>query len=265
MDFTPALAVFDSHLHIIDPRFPLIPNNAYLPPAFSCADYRQRTSSLEVLGGAIVSGSFQGFDQDYLVAALAELGNGFVGVTQLPAEAADDTVLELDRAGVRAVRFNIKRGGSEHIRHLDRMARRVHELAGWHIELYVDSSQLDPLLPTLNRLPAVSIDHLGLSRSGWRSLLQLVECGARVKASGFSRGDLNIVDAVRQITDINPNALMFGTDLPCTRAPRPFGEDDLRVLYDALDDGLRHKVFVENALDFYRPAAGDQPRPRPQS
>jgi predicted TIM-barrel fold metal-dependent hydrolase len=32
-------AVFDAHLHIIDPRFPLVPNKGYLPPAFTVADY----------------------------------------------------------------------------------------------------------------------------------------------------------------------------------------------------------------------------------
>ncbi len=33
-------------------------------------------------GGAIVSGSFQGFDQRYLIASLQALGKGFVGVAQ---------------------------------------------------------------------------------------------------------------------------------------------------------------------------------------
>ena len=36
------------------------------------------------MGGAVVSGSFQGFDQSYLLDALDQLGPSFVGVTQLP-------------------------------------------------------------------------------------------------------------------------------------------------------------------------------------
>lgn len=36
------IAVFDAHFHIIDPRFPLVANNGYVPAPFSCADYRAR-------------------------------------------------------------------------------------------------------------------------------------------------------------------------------------------------------------------------------
>ena len=55
--------VFDAHLHIVDPRFPLVPNDGYLPPEFTVADYRRRVHDLGVCGGAVVSGSFQAFDQ----------------------------------------------------------------------------------------------------------------------------------------------------------------------------------------------------------
>src|SRR5919206_5246603 len=77
--------VFDSHLHIIDPRFPLIPNQGYLPDPFTVRDYVERTSTLDLAGGAVVSGSFQGFDQSYLIHALERLGPRFVGVTHVPA------------------------------------------------------------------------------------------------------------------------------------------------------------------------------------
>lgn len=58
--------IFDAHLHVIDPRFPLILNKGFLPDPFTAEDYLKKTSSLDVVGGAVVSGSFQGFDQDYL-------------------------------------------------------------------------------------------------------------------------------------------------------------------------------------------------------
>ena len=103
--------LFDAHFHIIDPRFPLLPNNGYLPEAFSCDDYRSRMKGYELSGGAVVSGSFQGYDQSYLLAALGELGPGFVGVTQVPATVTDEEVISLDRAGVRGVRFNLNRRG----------------------------------------------------------------------------------------------------------------------------------------------------------
>src|SRR3970040_2802313 len=107
------IIIFDSHFHIIDGRFPLVPNQGYLPDNFTCADYLERDRKLKIAGGAIVSGSFQAFDQTYLVTALEELGPTFVGVTQLPASVPDEEIMRLNAAGGRAVRFNLRRGGSE--------------------------------------------------------------------------------------------------------------------------------------------------------
>ena len=76
-----AQPVFDCHFHVVDPRFPLIPNDGYLPDAFDVQDYVRATTELEVTGGAVVSGSFQGFDQSYLLASLASSVPGYVGVT----------------------------------------------------------------------------------------------------------------------------------------------------------------------------------------
>lgn len=247
------IPVFDSHFHIIDRRFPLVPNEGYLPADFTCQDYRRRTEGVAVAGGAVVSGSFQALDQSYLLDALATLGPGFVGVTQLPASVSDREVLRLNELGVRAVRFNVKRGGSEKVEHLDSFARRVFDLARWHVELYVDSRELAGLKNTLLALPAVSIDHLGLSREGFSTLLSLVEKGVRVKATGFGRVDFEVKTALREICAANPEALMFGTDLPSTRAPRPYADEDLQLVLEALGEELGRKALYDNAAAFYSP------------
>ena len=243
--------VFDAHLHIIDPRFPLQENDGYLPPPVTVAAYRNRVGALGVAGGAVVSGSFQGFDQSYLAAALAALGPTYVGVTQIPADTTDAEIERLDRIGVRAVRFNVRRGGSADIGDADRLARRVHEIAGWHAEFYIDSSGLATLGATLERLPAISIDHLGLSADGFPELLALVESGAYVKATGFGRIDLDPADAMNRILDVNPQALMFGTDLPSTRAPRPFTDTDLSSLGELIDPIHVPNVLWHNAAELY--------------
>ena len=246
--------LFDTHLHIIDNRFPLVPNNGYLPDEFTCEDYLKRMNKYDLAGGAIVSGSFQAFDQTYLVDALHRLGPSFVGVTQLPATVSDEEILELNSAGVRAVRFNLKRGGSEEVRYLDSVARRVHELAGWHVELYIDSGELTALYDTLAALPAVSIDHLGLSREGFSTLLKLVERGVHVKATGFGRVDFDVRTALQDLFSANPESLMFGTDLPSTRAPRPYEDDDFALVIDALGAENAYRVLYDNAARFYQPA-----------
>lgn len=244
--------LFDSHFHIIDQRFPLTPNNGFLPEDMICADYRVRMKQYDLRGGAIVSGSFQAFDQSYLLDALYTLGPLFVGVTQLPSTVSDQEILDLDSAGVRALRFNLKRGGSEDVRHMDAMARRVYELAAWHVELYVDSRELAGLFDTLTSLPAVSIDHLGLAQEGFKTVLKLAENGVRVKATGFGRVDFNVPAALRELYAANPHALMFGTDLPSTRAIRPYCHDDFQLVVKTLGDEAARAVFYDNAAGFYR-------------
>lgn len=245
--------IFDAHLHVIDPRFPLVSNEGYLPEPFTTQDYLERVGSLGVIGGAVVSGSFQAFDTSYLLDALEVLGPSFIGVAQLPASVSDDEVLRLHEAGVRAVRFNIERGSSESAENLELLAKRVYEISGWHAELYASSDGLAVLEGMLRRLPSFSIDHLGLSQDGFGTLLSLVERGARVKATGFGRLDFDPSPVMREISAANPDALMFGTDLPSTRARRPFRNEDIDTVVEAVGEGLARKVLHDNAASFYGP------------
>jgi len=247
------MTLFDAHFHIIDPRFPLVPNNGFMPQKFTAADYRDRVEGLDVTGGAVVSGSFQAFDQNYLKDALAQLGSGFVGVTQIPADTSDDDILALDGAGVRAVRFNLYRGGSATLDDVDTLAHRVHEVAGWHSEFYLDAAELPELEATLAALPQISIDHLAMSDDASGALLRLVETGTVVKATGFGR--INVVDPdalMRAILGVNPAALIFGSDLPSTRAAIPFQDSDIDRIADAVGTEHADAVLDGNARRFYR-------------
>ena len=244
---------FDCHFHIIDKNFPVVPNQGFMPDAFTSEDYLDRLKAVDLCGGAVVSGSFQDFDKSYLFHALKVLGPSFVGVTQVAQTVSDQELQELNGAGVRAVRFNVKRGGSEEVLHLESMAQRVHKLVGWHTELYVDSTELADLFDTLVALPAVSIDHLGLSKAGFPTLLKLAEKGVRVKATGFGRVDFDVRSALTDLYSANPRALMFGTDLPSTRAPRPYRDDDYTLVLETLGEEKAANVFYKNAIEFYRP------------
>ncbi|MBF6183146.1 amidohydrolase family protein [Nocardia otitidiscaviarum] len=242
--------MFDAHVHIIDPRFPLIENEGYLPDPYTIADYKRRMSRFDIDGGAVVSGSFQGTDETFLRAALAELGEGWVGVINLHVDATDEEIVSLDRAGVRALRFNLKRAGGD-IVGLTMLALRAYELVGWHVELYIDGSMLGSLEPVISKLPQLSIDHMGMSDDCLPYLLNLVDRGAKVKASGFGRVAMDVGRALRRIHAVNPEALMFGSDLPGTRAGRPFLDTDITLITDAVGTDL-HRVLEDNARAFYR-------------
>ena len=205
-----------------------------------------------------MSGSFQAFDQGYLVDALTQLGPGFAGVTQLPVEVEDQEIDRLHAAGVRAVRFNVARGGSAALDDLEHLAQRVHDRAGWHAELYIDARTIDDdLARRIAALPAVSIDHLGMHEDGLPQLLRLVEQGVKVKATGFGRIDMDPAAAIRAIVDADPTALMVGTDLPSTRARRPFAPQDLDLIRGVLTPPEQSAVFWDNAAAFY--GVADQP------
>jgi predicted TIM-barrel fold metal-dependent hydrolase len=245
--------IFDAHFHIIDPAFPLVPNNGYLPPAYGVGDYLAAVASLGVMGGAVVSGSFQAFDQAYLTAALQALGPSYVGVTQLPTDVTDEEILRLHGLGVRAVRFNLYRGGSADIGAARELARRAHDLAGWHAEFYVDGKDIAELSPLLSSLPQVVIDHLGMTAAGTAALTALAAKGAKVKATGFGRVVLDVAKVAKAIAAANPHALMFGTDLPSTRARRPFVPADIDLLREALGQADAGRAFLTNAVELYRP------------
>lgn len=140
---------FDAHFHIIDDRFPLFINQGYIPPIFRINNYMKVCDSFEVLdicGGAIVSGSFQLYDQSYLTDALSTLGSKtYTAVTQLEEKINVDDILKLQQLGVGAIRYNITRGvatGVQNIEAIESQALDVFSTAKWHAEFYIDFSPL---------------------------------------------------------------------------------------------------------------------------
>jgi predicted TIM-barrel fold metal-dependent hydrolase len=246
------IPLFDAHFHIIDPQFPLQETQDFLPQPFTCDDYLQRMNGQPLAGGVVVSGSFQGFDQDSLLTALKRLGPSYVGVTQLPPSVDDATLLSLNEAGVRGMRFNLYRGGLATVGELTPFAERVHELCGWHVEIYADAPLVDRLYEMISQWPAVVINHLAFSRRASPRLLDLVQRGARIKASGFSRLQTDPLPLLRQLYAANPACLMFGTDLPLTCASRSYEQRDLQCIGDAFCEKGAKRVICDNAREFYR-------------
>lgn len=251
--------LFDSHCHIIDPRFPVVANHGYAPPPFPLDAYLAAATPLGVVAGAVVSGSFQADDQTYLADALARLGPGWAGVTQLPHDCPDAEIARLDALGVRAVRFNLFRGRVDGLDDIAALATRVHAVAGWHAEIYADAAALAPHVDELSKLPQLSIDHLGMTEAGLPVLLDLVASGCKVKATGFGRVGLDVPATLEAIARKSPAALVFGTDMPSTRAARPFRSADIDVVEQVLGVDLARKAFWDNPVALYR--AGEPAAP----
>jgi predicted TIM-barrel fold metal-dependent hydrolase len=244
--------LFDSHCHIIDHRFPIVPNQGYTPPHFPLADYLAQARPLGVVAGAVVSGSFQGNDQSYLIDALRQLGPAWAGVTQIPNDYPDAEIARLGALGVRAVRFNIFRGLIDTVDDIVALATRCHAVAGWHAEIYADAAALKPHVNRLAKLPQLAIDHLGMTEAGVPVLLDLVAAGCKVKATGFGRTKVDIPKTLELIAQKNPAALVFGTDIPSTRAQRPFLASDVDLIEKVLGPDLARRAFWDNPVELYR-------------
>ncbi len=246
------LKIFDSIFHIIDYRYKIIENEGYVPPEFLPKDYLRIMGIYDLQGGVVVSGSFQGTDIDFLKSALSMLGKRYVGVINYDPNYSDLDLINLDKLGVRAIRFNIKRGTKEIIDYIEYASKRVFDIVKWHSEIYIDSIYISTIKDKLLNIPRLVIDHLGLSKDGFNNVLDLVEKGAFVKASGFGRLDFDPIWAIKQIVKINPEACIFGSDLPSTRAKRPFSVSDINLIKGSFDEYQCESIFYKNALALYK-------------
>lgn len=262
--------IIDSHFHIIGAR-DLQPEKAFAPPPFTVDRYLQLTDRMadadrwsRVIGGVVVGGSAQ-TREETLAEALEELelearsrgfsreeGRNFIGIITGTTDLGADRVLALDAKGVRGIRFNLFKGQEIAVGDLENLARKVHDLAGWTTEVYFDVSSRPEVADLLPNLPAVAIDHLGMSAPGVDRVVELAGEGVRVKASGFGRLEFPVADALERIHAANPRALMFGTDLPGTHAARRFDRSDVDVILDVLGEWEMPRVMRDNSLAFHK-------------
>ena len=250
------MAIFDSHFHLFEPSSSINANKGFLPCTYSTAQYLKQASRFNFSGGALVSSSFQAHSNDSLTQALSKLPDTYVGVASITPDITDEEINELHKKRIRGIRINLVRTAQEHsLNNLIDLAKRVHDLKGWHTEFYAYAHQLTPIRALLYQLPAFSIDHLGVCLEGLPELYKLVERGARVKASGFGRvkfDSVKIAQVLTEINAINPNALMFGSDLPGTRSPRAFAMNDIELIRRLFHEETIEKILHANAEAFYK-------------
>ena len=69
----------------------------------------------------------------------------------------------------------------------------------------------------------------------------------KATGSAASRHD-DVAAALRAIADVNPAALLFGSDLPSTRARRAFQDEDIQLVRDVAGP----RALFANAAAVYR-------------
>ncbi|HUD33681.1 MAG TPA: hypothetical protein VMR43_11800 [Variovorax sp.] len=142
-----------------------------------------------------------------------------------PPDVDDAEIASLAAIGVRALRFDIFRGRVDSVDDVVALGTRAHRVGGWHAEIYADAAALRSHVAKLSKLPRIVIDHLGMTEEGLPVVPDLVDAGARIKATGFGRVTMDVPRALARVAERSPDARMFGTDLPSTRVRRALWRD----------------------------------------
>lgn len=274
----------DCHVHVIGPklRFPLPPDARYTPSDAPVGELSAMLKRLGLERVVIVQPSFYGTDNACMLDAIAALGLGMArGVAVLPDKVSAATIDAFTAQGVRGLRVNIATAGitsHETMRQAIEAAAATCAEAGWHVQIFMPATALEPLAPILRAAPVDTvIDHFGLTDpdapdAALATLLQIIDTGkVWVKISGAYRITTNpthpgIDPVARALVAANPERIVWGSDWPHT--PRhdmqhpdrtkesPFQDVDTAGLLTLLprwleDDALIHRVLVDNPARLY--------------
>lgn len=232
-DFVPPIGAVDAHCHVFGPAadFPFAATRKYTP----CDAGKERLFALrDHLGfsrNVIVQASCHGRDNAALIDALDHAGELARGVAVVGPDVSDEELAHMDRAGVRAVRFNfVKRLVEATPQHVFlEIAERVKKL-GWHIVVYFEAADLHDLIPFLKQLPTVVVvDHMGrpdvskpVGHEDFQEFIALmassenfwtkVTCPERLTLAGPPYDD--VIPFARCLVDLFPTRVLWGTDWP---------------------------------------------------
>jgi D-galactarolactone isomerase len=260
----PAGAV-DCHHHVYDRRFPAAADARLRPPDAGVGDYLDARGRFGTSRSVVVQPSTYGSDNRLLVRALHEFGPAARGVAVVDADVADRQLRELDSAGVRGIRVNLRMGPASS-GDVPPLARRAAQL-GWHLQLLAPPSFVEENLTMLASLPVpLVLDHLALLPPGDRStvapstraVLRLLETGNTwVKLSGIeilSRsgppGYADQVPVAGLLVRRAPERLLWGSNWPYPAAAPQQRPDDAGLVDFLIglvpDASVRHRILVDN-------------------
>ena len=258
----------DCHIHIYEPGYALAPTATFVPPPGPVKAYQQVQQALGLSRVIVVQPTGYGFDNSCTVDALKKLGDQARGIAVVKPDISDEELQQLDRAGIRGVRFMMLPGGALGWDQLEPLAARIRPL-GWHINFQMDGCDFPLYEARLRALPTpLVIDHIGKflgpvtpAHVAYRSMCNLFESG-RVWVKLSAPYESSQVGAPAY-DDVAALALALARDFPerClwasnwphpNRVPRPDDQAMLDLLPGwAPDAAVRKKILVDNPQALY--------------
>jgi len=271
----------DCHHHIYDPRWAYDPAAVLKPPPATAADYRRYQARIGTARSVAVTPSTYAFNNECTADFLKQQGGRAIGVAVVPADVDATTLKKLHAAGFRGVRVNGAAAGNPlGPDAMMPLARRIAPL-GWHMQLNLTPRQYVEHQDVILKLPVtVVVDHMaeipgqdGVKSPTYASLRQFIDAGKTwVKLSSpdasSKSGPPGYADRVaiaRALVSAAPERCVWASNWPFPSAS-PDNKPDPVLMMDivkswAPDEGLRHRVLVENPERLY----GFDPQNRPAS
>ena len=262
----------DCHHHIYVLQYPWAPEATLKPGEATVADYRLLQKRIGTTRDVIVQPSSYGVDNRLLLASIAQLGSGARGVAVVNTSVTDEQLVELDKGGVRGIRFNLSPPGTTTLDMVKPLAARVARL-GWHVQVNAPATYLLAQRDTWADLPCpVVFDHLahvpepdGVNHPVFAMVVDLLQKGrAYVKLSGFYAdtkvGPPSYSDSVAvaaAYAKVAPQRALWGSDWP-----HPTEQAGNKIPNDALlldqlsaavpDEAARNRILVDNPAGLYQ-------------
>jgi 2-pyrone-4,6-dicarboxylate lactonase len=272
-----SFGVCDCHSHVYGPfdRYPLAKARTFTPPESPVESLEAVWKEHGIDRAVLVQGSAYGTDHAALVEAIARDPERRRGVATVAWDITDEDLAGLDRAGVRAVRFNWVKHllGKSNLPREALMAtaaglmERVN-LLGWHAEVHIDAEDLE-LIERLS-IPSgmgLVIDHMArLDASSVQtqpSLNRLLTLLDReqiwVKVSGADRVAAycesleSAAPILKAVIQQASQKCVWGLDWPHVNLGKKRSEDKLIRLLESVvsDEPTLRAILIDNPARLY--------------
>ena len=273
-NFTVPSGAVDAHCHVFGPAayFPFSPQRKYTPCDASKEQLFQLRDFLGFERSVIVQATCHGNNNDALEDALLNSNDSARGIASVGVDIDHATLRRLDQAGVRGIRFNfVKRLVDNTPKDtLNKISKMIAEY-GWHIVVYVESQDLEELVPFLNALPTTIVfDHMarpdvakGTNSKEFNLLMKLMEnekfwckttCPERLTKIGPEYNYSDVLPFMQKLVTTFPDRVLWGTDWPHPNMKSHMPDDgklvDIIEMF-APDITTQKKLLVDNPLRLY--------------
>ena len=264
----------DAHCHVFGPaaHFPFSSQRKYTPCDASKEQLFELRDFLGFERSVIVQATCHGNNNDALEDALLNSNDKARGIASVGVEVNHDTLRRLDQAGVRGVRFNfVKRLVDTTPKETFKMISNMIAEYGWHIVVYVESQDLEELVPFLKALPTTIVfDHMarpdvakGIDSKEFNLLMKLMEnekfwckttCPERLTKIGPEYSYSDVLPFMQKLVTTFPDRVLWGTDWPHPNMKSHMPDDgklvDIIEMF-APDITTQKKLLVDNPLRLY--------------